>query len=412
MSDTWWQTLERADAATWRADQDALVQRSMDLAASTPSMVERLEQAGVEASEIASVDDLNRLPVLSKDDLPAMQAAHPPLGGLSPVPANQLRRLFLSPGPILDPEGEGPDYWRFAPALAAAGFSAEDIVYNTFSYHLSPAGAMMEEGLLALGCTVVPGGVGNTELQVDMLSRSGATGYVGTPDFLHTLKDSAKAQGRTLHLRRAFVSGGPLPERLRTLLESHGDLKVFQGYGTADAGNLGYECDARHGWHVAPGAVVEVVDPATGQALGDGEVGEVVVTVPSPVYPLIRFGTGDLSALDLTPCACGRTTPRLRGWQGRVGDGVKVRGMFVHARQLANVFAGLPEVTAYAAVVQHNDAGKDELVVQITGDADMDSEAIIDTLRATIKVRPTVQVVERESITKDTPPLVDERTWD
>ncbi len=405
--------MEAATPEQWAAEQDRIVRQTVTFAAAgAPEVAARLERADVEPREIRGVADLARIPVLSKDDLPALQAQSPPFGGMLSVPVEKLRRVYQSPGPILDPEGDEPDFWRFEAAVRACGLGPGDIVYNTFSYHLTPAGMMIDEGLRAAGCTVIPGGVGNSEHQAELMSKIGATGYTGTPDFLHTLVELAAAKGWPLKLERAFVSGGPLPAALRATLEGDHGLLVYEGYGTADAGALGYECDRHDGWHVSPAVVTEIVDPASGRPLDPGDTGEVVVTVPSAVYPLVRFGTGDLSALDAEPCACGRTTPRLLGWQGRVGDGVKVRGMFVHGRQLAAACERLA-AARFQAVVSHDQARKDRLTVRFEGDAaDLDPAELAGALRAALKLRAEVEIVEPGTIAEDAAVLVDERTWE
>jgi phenylacetate-CoA ligase len=394
--------------------EDDLVRRAVTHAAEkAPEVGARLKKAGLEADSIQGVRDLARLPVLSKDDLPRLQTENPPFGGMLVVPPEKLRRIYMSPGPIFDPEGDRPDFWRWAPGLWACGFRPEDIVYNTFSYHLTPAGAMMEEGLRAIGCTVIPGGVGNTELQIEFLSKVAATGYVGTPSFLLTMVEQAKDKGLALSLRRAFVAGAPLSPSLRSTLQKDYRLVVFQGYGTADAGALGYECERAEGWHIAPGVFVEVVDPVSGQPVAKGETGEIVVTAPNEVYPLVRFGTGDLSAFMPTDCSCGRTTPRLVGFLGRAGDGVKVRGMFVHTRQIAEALSAVEEVAHFQAVVSQVNH-KDELTIRLESkpEVTLDKGEIADILRGALKLRVTVEVLDPGSLPEDAKPLVDNRTWD
>jgi phenylacetate-CoA ligase len=402
--------IETATPEAWTTYQNELTRRAVTFAAThTQEVAGRLSGAGITAEEIRSTDDLQRIPVLSKDDLPALQAASPPFGGMLAVPLTQLRRIFLSPGPILDPEADVADFWRWEAGIWAAGFRPDDVVYNTFAYHLTPAGAMMEEGLRAVGCTVVPGGVGNSDWQADFLVRSGATAYTGTPDFLHTLLELMASKNLVHKLRRAFVSGGPLLPALRTVLEEQHGLEVYQGYGTADAGAIGFECSEVCGWHIAPGIVVEIVDPASGEPLSAGETGEVVVTLPSDVYPLVRLGIGDLSALEPAACACGRSTPRLLGWQGRVGDGVKVRGMFVHGRQLAAVLSGWEGVERFQAEVSHDERHKDCLTIRVVATA-IDREELSAALKQALKVRAEVEVVAE--IADDAKPLVDSRNWD
>ena len=405
--------VEAASPEARSAYEDDLVRRAVAASQKSTEIRMRLHEAGVSSESIGGVQDLPRVPMLSKDLLPALQTEHPPFGGMLAVPATKLRRVYMSPGPIFDPEGDQADFWRWAPALWAAGFRRDDIVYNTFSYHLTPAGAMMEEGLRAIGCTVIPGGVGNTELQVEFLSKVAATGYVGTPAFLLTLAEQAKERGLALSVQRAFVSGAPLSQSLRKTLQSEHRLSVFQGYGTADAGALGYECEKKEGWHIAPGVVIEVVNPASGEPAPPGETGEVVVTAPNDVYPLVRFGTGDLSAFMPVACSCGRTSPRLVGFLGRAGDGVKVRGMFVHASQLGQTFSGIEAVARYQGVVTQANH-KDELTIHVEGKpgTTLDQDQLTDILRSALKLRVAVTILEPGSLPEGAKPLVDERTWE
>ena len=398
----------------WQTYQDRLVREAVAFAYDhTQEVFRRMQRAGVTPEAVQGVRDLPQIPVLAKDSLPDLQAQHPPFGGMVSVAVHQLRRVFMSPGPIFEPEGNRPDYWRWAPALWAAGFRPGDVVHNTFAYHLTPAGAMMEEGLRAIGCVVVPGGVGNTEWQVTLMAQVQATGYVGTPSFLLTLLERGREKGLSLAVRRAFVTGAPLPPSLRRVLQDTYQIDVYQGYGTADVGNIAYECEAKAGWHIAPGVVVEIVNPATGQPVPHGEPGEVVITRPDAVYPLVRFGTGDLSALDVAPCSCGRGTPRLVGFLGRVGEGVKVRGMFVHPRQLAQALGDRPEIHRYQGVVTRV-GHRDELTIRVepSPNADIDPLRLAETLREVLKLRVTVEVVPRNTLPEDAPPLVDERTWE
>jgi phenylacetate-CoA ligase len=359
------------------------------------------------------VADLEQVPITRKDALIDLQRARPPFGGFLGVPERQLARVFLSPGPLYDPQGPEPDYWRFAPALRAAGFQAGDVVLNACSHHLTPLGFIFDEAARAIGCRVIPSGVGNTELQVSVAQSLRATAYCGTPSFLKIILDKAVEMGldpsTDLSLRRAFVAAEMLPESLRASIQAFG-VSVRQGYGTADLGCLGYECAELSGLHVPDEAVVEIVDPATGRRLPAGQPGEVVATVKSRTYPLLRFGTGDLSALDETPCPCGRTSPRLARIMGRVGDAVKVRGMFVHPRQLEDVMARFPEVERYQAVVdrvEHHDVFT--LRVQLAAGGEI--RAIADAARAVLHVRPDIEVVPEGHIAEDAKSLVDQRTW-
>ncbi|GAP63817.1 phenylacetate-CoA ligase [Ardenticatena maritima] len=396
----------------WSAYQDDLVRRTITYAAAhVPEVQQRLAAAGLRAEDIHGVADLAAIPLLDKDNLPALQAANPPFGGMLAVPVEQLKRIYMSPGPILDPEGDRPDYWRWAAAFWAAGFRRGDIVINTFAYHFTPAGAMFDSALRALGCVVVPTGPGNTEWQLDVLAQTQAVGYVGTPDFLKILLEKAAERGITTGLRRAYVSAAPLPPSLRAWLAEQG-VATFQGYGTADVGAIGYECEAQDGWHIAPDIVVEIVDPESGQPLPAGEKGEVVVTRADTAYPLVRFATGDLSAFHTEPCTCGRTTPRLVGFLGRVGEAVKVRGMFVRPRQIARALEGFP-VARFQAVISRAEH-RDTLTVRVEPhpNATLDTDAIAATLRETLKLRADVVVVPHGTLHEESPLLVDERTWE
>ena len=291
----------------------------------------RRSSPGVDADALATRDALARLPVTRKSDLLELQKARRPFGGLAATRWGEARRVFASPGPIYEPEGRQPDYWRLARALFAAGFRAGDLVHNCFSYHLTPAGSMLETGAHALGCTVFPGGTGQTELQVQAMAELRPVGYVGTPSFLKIILEKADEQRIALpSLARALLSGEAFPPSLRDALAARG-IAGYQVYATADLGVIAYESPAREGLIVDEGVLVEIVRPGTGDPVREGEVGEVVVTaLANTDYPLIRFGTGDLSAL-LPGCSpCGRSNMRIKGWMGRADQTTKVKGMFVH----------------------------------------------------------------------------------
>lgn len=399
----------------WPADQDALVVKAVQYAAAHAVEIRgRLAGAGVDSAAVGGVADLSAIPVLPKDDVPDLQAAAPPFGGMLAGPVSKLKRIYTSPGPILDPEGPGPDFWGMAPAFWAAGFRPGDVALNTFSYHLTPGGMMMDAGLREVGCVVIPGGVGNSAAQVELAAAAGATGYVGTPQFLVALLEKAAESGMEMGLQRATVTGAPFPPPLRDTVHHHG-VHAFESYGTADAGTLGYECDERNGWHVAPGVVIEIADPATGRPLPAGEAGQVVVTTPNEVYPLVRFGTGDLSAfvpesLAGEPCPCGRTTPRLRGFLGRTGDGIKVKGMFVHPRQIARALLAHPSVARWQAVVTA-DGHVDHLTLRLEagGENPPDPAAVKRAIEEAVKLRLEVEMVEPGAIPEGARPVVDER---
>ena len=380
------------------------------LAAHAPAFAKRLADARLEPSALRTFRDLDALPVHRKSDLIAQQATAPPFGGLLAGSVADLKGVYQSPGPIYTPEPARPDAWRWAQALSAAGFGDGQIVLNAFSYHLSPAGVMFHEGLVAVGCTVLPGGVGNQEAQVKALHATGATGYVGLPSYLKALLEKAEQMQLPLRLERAFVAAEPLPPSLRNHLESRG-VQVRQGYGTAETGNLGYECDELNGWHIPDDVTVQICDLTTGREVPDGEPGEVVVTSHSDHYALVRFGVGDLSFIDRTPCPCGRTSARLMGWQGRVDAAVKVRGLFVHPRQLGQLVSGHPQVARWQAVVKRSEH-RDTLVLRIVTDQPDIADKLAARAPDVLKLKLKVEVVSAAQLSADAPALVDERSWE
>jgi len=386
-------------------------------ATSATHVPRRLEAAGHSLEQLREPDDLFRLPLLRKRELPPLQEKDPPFGGLVTAPVRDLKRIFVSPGPIYDPEGAGPDYWRMARAMYAAGFRRGDIAINTFAYHLTPAGSMCEEGLAALGCTVIPMGGGNTETQVQVLRHVQATGYVGTPSFLHTILQRAEEMGinplQDLSMEVAFVSGGMLPESLRATMRGKYGVSVTQAYASADLGLIAYECPRHSGMHLAEDLIVQIADPETGQPVPDGTAGEVVVTTFNKVYPLIRFGTGDLSVLDPSACACGRTTARLTRILGRTDDATKIRGMFVHPGQLDAVMAEMAGVIRYQLVVRRK-GFEDDLTLRVEAlAAEGELLARLEArVRDSIKLRARVEVVPAGTLPADSKKIVDERTWE
>lgn len=381
-------------------------------AAKSPAFAARLKAAHLTANNLKTTADLSRLPVLRKDDVIELQRQNPPFGGLLMVEPGALRRIYQSPGPINEPEPNIDDYWRWKPALTALGVQPGDLVLNAFTYHLTPAGAMIEEAVHAIGAAVIPGGVGNKDTQIAMLAQFPVTTYVGTPSYLKALLEKAQTLGydpRNFALRRAFVTAEPLPPSLRQVLQDYG-LTVRQAYGTAETGLLGYECEAEDGWHVPDDALVQVCDPQSGQPLPPGQTGEVVVTLFNEYYALIRFGTGDLSTWHSEPCSCGRSTPRLVGWQGRSGEAVKVRGMFLHPRQAAALMAHYPAVQRYQFVITRDDH-VDMLTcrVMLTPDAPDMTRTLTDAVREGLKFRAAIEIVDQ--IADNAPTLVDERDW-
>lgn len=367
------------------------------------------QQAGLLEGEL-TLDKLRRVPLIRKEDLPQVQAERWPLGGWAWW--ERVRRLFVSPGPIFDPEGPGPDYWGCAVALHAAGFRPGDVVLNTFSYHLTPAAWMMEGGFQVLGAVVVPGGVGNTEIQARAASQLRATGYTGTPSFLATLLQRMDDLGLPAHFQVALVTAEPLPASLRARFEARG-VRTQQAYGTADVGLVAYECPRKDGMHLLDRCLVELLDPHTHQPVPPGQPGEVVVTLLDPTYPLLRLATGDVSVLVEQPCPCGRTAPRLAGILGRVAEAVKVRGVFVHPGQLREAAARHPEVQRFQFVVRRT-ADRDELLAKVEADPQdpdlarrfAESVQALTTLRAEVEILPPGALGQVDRV------LVDERRWD
>jgi phenylacetate-CoA ligase len=407
--------LERLPEAERRADLGARLAATVRHAAAHAPRVRRmLADAGVDPASIRGLDDLARIPVLRKDDLPRLQAEEPPFGGLAGVPVERLARMFMSPGPIYDPQGKAEDFWRFRHGLAAAGFRAGDVALVSASYHLTPLGFMLDDAARALGCVTIPGGVGQTELQAKVAAYLRATAYIGTPSFLLTLLQKAKETGAPLALEVAFVIAEMLPESLRAELEGWG-VRVLQGYGTADLGCLAYECVEKGGWHLHPECIVEVLDLETRAPAAPGQPGEVVATIFDEAYPLLRFGTGDIAALaPAVPCPCGRTTPKLAGLLGRVGDAVKVRGMFVRGAQVEGVAKKFPEIARVQAVVTR-EGHHDELAVlaEVADPAKAGDLAARfgEALREELKVRSDVRLVAPGTIPQGAKRIEDRRVW-
>ncbi len=379
----------------------------------SPAFKRRMDEAGLSPSDIRSIEDLQKIPVIRKDNLVEIQAQDPPFGGLLAVPPSSLKRIFQSPGPIYDPQGEEEDYWNWKEPLKAAGFTAKDVVINTFSYHLSPAGIMFDEGLRAIGATVVPTGVGNTELQVRIINDLGVTGFIGTPSFLMTLLKKSKELGTKFSIKKAFVTAEPFTPSQRQIFEENG-IKAFQGYGTADVGAIAFECEYREGMHVIENIILEIVDPTTGKALSPGEVGEVVVTLFNKTYPLIRFGTGDLSKLLPEKCKCGRETERIAGFMGRIGDAVKVRGMFVHPGQIQGVLKRYENLGDFVAEVTR-EAERDYLFLKVEAknleEAEKIRNELLEKLRDVLRVRvDRLEFVSLNSL-KSEKKIIDKREW-
>ena len=374
--------------------------------------------AGVDAAAVASRAALAALPVVRKHELLERQKARraeDPFGGFSAIGWGRrggAKRVFQSPGPIYEPEGQRVDYWRMARALFAAGFRAGDLVHNSFGYHLTPAGSMMETAAHAIGCTVFPGGVGNTELQLQAMAELRPDAYVGTPSFLRIALEKATESGTGLaFLKKASVGGEAFPPSLRDAWRARG-LEAYQSYGTADLGLVAYETAAREGLVIDEGVIVEIVRPGTGEPLPDGEVGEVVVTTLNPDYPLIRFGTGDLSAVLPGRCPTGRSNTRIRGWLGRADQTTKVRGMFVHPAQVAEVLRRHPELGRARLVVEGEQADdRMTLHAECARAAEGLAERVAQSLRDVTKLRAEVRLLAPGSLPNDGKVIEDARTY-
>jgi len=358
----------------------------------------------------AGAERLEQIPITRKDDVPALQAADPPFGGLIGVQAARLARVFASPGPILDPQGDVEDFWRFRLALAAAGFRAGDFTMNSASYHLTPLGFMLDAAARALGCVVVPAGTGQTDLQVRIAATLRATGYLGTPSFLYALLKRGRELGTPLSIEVAFVTAEMLPDSLRAELEDDFKVRVLQGYGTADQGLLAYECTEKGGMHLHPECILEVLDLETGAQAASGQPGQIVATIFDQAYPLLRFATGDIGAMaPPAKCACGRTAPKLAGLLGRVGDAVKVKGMFIRGAEIEKALKAFPGIARFQAVItreQHQDHL--EYVVELAPGAAVDVAQVADALRDAVKLRGEVRT---GSVPEGSKRVDDRRVW-
>ncbi|WP_300556611.1 AMP-binding protein [Limnohabitans sp. Rim8] len=376
---------------------------------------------GIDAAQVTSRAALARLPVTRKYELLARQQAQraqDPFGGFSTIgwkgmlrPAG-VRRVYQSPGPIYEPEGHAPDYWRAARAMAAAGFEAGDLVHNCFSYHLTPGAWIMESGAHALGCAVIPGGVGNTEQQLAAVADLRPVAYSGTPSFLKILIEKATEAGQKLSITKALVSGEACPPSLRDWFTQQG-VAAYQCYATADVGLIAYETAAREGLVIDEGVIVEIVRPGTGDPVAVGEVGEVVVTVLNPDYPLIRFGTGDLSAILPGTCPTGRTGQRIKGWMGRADQTTKIRGMFVHPGQVAEIVKRFPELTK-ARLVVTGEMANDQMALHVETASLADEGLkgrVSEAVRDVTKLRGEVHLVAQGTLANDGKVIEDARSY-
>jgi phenylacetate-CoA ligase len=411
VSDKYYDQLELRDPAQRELAQFNLLPDLVRLAmAKAPGWAAHLK--GIDPASVTSRAALAKLPVLRKSALKGLQAKDPPYGGFTTSPAGALARIFLSPGPIFEPEGFGEDWWRTARALFAAGIRKGDIVHNTFAYHLTPGGWILDAGARALGCAVIAAGPGNTEQQLDVIQYLKPTAYVGVPDYLKILLDKAKEADRDAScFQKALVGGGALFPSLRAEYKARG-IDTYQTYATADLGIIAYESAALEGMIVDEGAIVEIVRPGTGDPVPAGEVGEVVVTTFNRDYPMIRFATGDLSAVLPGASPCGRTNMRIKGWLGRADQTTKVKGMFVHPEQVAEVAKRYPSLGRVRLVVAR--AGEQDTMTLRAEAAGADAglkAKLAETLQAVTKLKGEVELVAPGSLPNDGKVIADERTY-
>ena len=372
---------------------------------------------GIKPGKIRSRAALAALPVTRKSDLAELQAKERPLGGLHATPVSKLAKIFVSPGPIYEPEGRGRNWWRTARALYAGGFRAGDLVANTFAYHFTPAGSMLESGAIAIGCTVVPAGVGQTEMQIAAIRDLKIDAYIGTPSFLKLIVEKAAELGSDISsLKKAHVGAEYLPPVLRSAMLERG-IRVTQSYGSADLGSIAYESLASdgsvtEGMILDEGLLLEIVRPGTGDPVPAGEVGEVVITTFNRDYPLVRFGTGDLSAILPGTSPCGRTNTRIRGWMGRADQSTKVRAMFVTPKQVNEIVRRHPEI-AKARLVVEGEAGNDRMTLkcEVKNRPAGLSEAVVASIRDLTKLRGEVELVVPGSLPNDGKVIEDLRKY-
>lgn len=392
-------------------------ERAADYAVAIPEQIERAKYVsgyngvfcGLKSTNYSDATALATLPVLRKADLGKAQAANPPFGGFTTKPASGFAHIFQSPGPIYEPGSVDKDWWRFGRVLHAVGIGPGDIVQNCFGYHLTPAGMLFESGARAVGAAVLPAGTGQSELQVTAARDVGVTAYAGTPDFLKVILDKADEMGVTLGITKATVGGGALFPSLRAEYNDRG-IACLQSYATADLGNIAYESAAMNGMIVDEHVIVEIVTPGTGNPVPIGEVGEVLVTTLNPDYPLIRFATGDLSAIMPGQSPCGRTNMRIKGWMGRADQTTKIKGMFVRPEQVAALVAKHDEIVK-TRVIASRQGEMDVMTVQIEANGG-DVDAFAATIKDVLKLKGAVEVVAPGTLPKDGLVIEDQRKYD
>ncbi len=411
MSDTQYDARERQDPAQREQDLFArLPELLAHAAANSSGWADQL--AGYELGGVSDRAALSGLPILRKSGLLEKQKANPPFGGFLAGSLTDAARVFMSPGPIWEPQAPGLDPWNGARSLYAAGFRKGDVVLNAFSYHLTPGGFILDQGAIALGCTVFPAGTGNTDTLVEAIEVLKPTAFVGTPDHLKILLDRGREQGRDVSsIRKALVSGGALFPSLRQEYEDQG-IRVSQCYATADLGVIAYETEAKDGMVVNEDYIVEIVRPGTGEPVAEGEVGELVVTNFNRLYPLIRFGTGDLSRIVPGRSACGRTNMRLAGWMGRADQRTKVKGMFIDPVQIAQIVAAHPEVSkARLAVSRAGESDAMTLTVETEVVENGLADRVAATLRDVTRLKGDVKLVPPGGLPNDGKVISDEREY-
>ena len=381
----------------------------------------KMDSAGLKPKDIQTIKDLEKIPITKKTELMELQKKNPPFGGFEGAPITELRRIFISPGPIYEPGEMEYTELGWAQGMVAAGFRPGDMAINTFSYHMVPfALQMIDNSLHQIGCVTIPAGIGNTEQQVNILKTLKANTYFGTPSFLLNIAEKTGEMGldlrKDLNLKVGFVAAEMLPESLRSKLEQKFEMIIRQAYGTADIRCLGYECLKKNGVHVPDDKIVEIVDPSTGKQVGPGKAGEIVATTFNKVYPLIRFGTGDLSVLTETACPCGRTSPRLVKILGRVDQATKVRGLFIHPGQADDVASKHPQISKVQGIVTRKEH-KDEMTFQVELKEEVSQpeklkNEIEQSIRDVMKVRGGVQFVLKGAIPAEANKIEDRRTWE
>ena len=400
------------DLETRSADQ-----RASDLVLALPAQIANAQKLSgysdtlgdIDASAIQTIGDLAGLPVLRKSDLIQAQSENGPLGGYGALNTHEFAHIFQSPGPIYEPGGVGHDWWRIGRFLNAVGIGAGDIVQNCFGYHLTPAGMIFENGARAVNAAVVPAGVGQTELQVRAAFDIGTTAYAGTPDYLKVILDKADELGVKLGITKAAVGGGALFPSLRQEYADR-DVLCLQNYATADLGNVAYESQAMDGMIVDEGVIVEIVTPGTGNPVAVGEVGEVVVTTLNRDYPLVRFATGDLSAVMAGQSPCGRTNMRIKGWMGRADQTTKIKGMFVRPEQVADLVAKHNEIDR-ARVIAIRDGEMDGMIVQLETSA-TDAARYEASVMDCLKLRGRIELIAPGGLPRDGLVIEDQRKYD